>query len=808
MPTLQEGLSYQYTNGKLTFTTCSKPIESLDLSASVPEGEVTEVSIRFQSTGAAGGRFFAIKQLVLPKTLKVFPEFDFPFAAVKQLVVPASCKKIPAKAFCGWKRLENIVLPENLTEIKDETFYGCTALKTVQLPHSVCKIGKSAFRGCKSLQRIVIPDGVREIQENTFSGCQKLVEVRFPTELKHICKNAFKGCPNLLRADLPSQTVWEKTSFLPAVKIFVNGVEHIPAPEEFHIRLSNVTLHDVDTKEIRSHLQDGQTVEVHSVIHHFSPRLEVMTLEGEHVGFLTANAVQKEPKLRKIPMGEAFHAKVRFLQDQKIEIVFSENEPRYTTPFQDHIKRLNWLRKPLAETELPLEKAVYTTTLNADFYQIVCEHDGFLQQKEYAAAFSEQEASRLYKGNSNWEEYGEDASLFSSCNISSTLLEHLPLGTEFQVKIDTTYIQVDNLSIGYMHAGGGPDYAYPVPAFIMFYKGIRVANIPLMFDKSDQKEGYRIFLAFWKWCQNPTLQPRAWLVDVMQGTDSWDPEMCRFCIGFFPGGNAPDQTLDLGLALAYENGNCELQMPVQQLMETFANADEINLSNSNYSAESTVWLRTNKKSQMLTAALYPGIPCRNDFPQKTEWYTLEQLENGAYIKKPPLPYRLLRSGKAEIPIVVAGAHLPERKALCLSLKMGQPLCLEREPENPYDPNAIGIRTEDHQMCGYVPADQARWISPLVDAGIIQFGRVFAAEIDSFVCRSPLVIGAVVQWDAKKYVLMENQEWPDIPFVLLTKGEPDRKVGLLEQYRAFSDCWEEYKEFCDVLLKAEEKSPEK
>lgn len=808
MPTLKEGLSYQYTKGKLTFTTCPRPVESLDLSASVPEGEVSEIAIRFQSTGAAGERFFAIKKLVLPKTLKSFPAFDVPFQAVRQLVVPASCKKIPAKAFRGWKRLESILLPENLTEIKDEVFYGCTALKTVQLPQNVCKIGKSAFRGCKALKRIMIPEGVREIRENTFFGCKELVEIQFPKTLEHICKDAFRGCQQLLHADLPAQTVWEKNSFLPAVKIFVNGVEQIPVPEEFCIRLSNVTLHDVDTKEVWSRLQDGQTVEVHSMIHHFAPRLEVMTLEGEYIGFLMDNAVQKDAMLRKIPIGEAFHAKVRLLEKQKIEVVFSEDEPRYTTPFQDHIKRLNWLREPLEETELPLEKAVYTVTLKADFYKIVCEHDGFLQQEEYAAAFSKQEASRLYQGNSNWERYGENASLFSGCNISSTLLEYLSLGTEFQVKIDTVYMQVDDFSRGYMHARGGPDYAYPVPAFVMFYKGVRVANIPLMVDKDDQEQGYRVFLAFWKWCKDPTLQPRAWLVDMVQSTGSWKPEKCRFCIGFFPGEKAPDQTLDLSFALAYVSANDELQMPVQQMMETFANAEEINLSRSNYSAESTVWLRTNKEEWMLAAALYQEVPDRNNSPEETEWYTLEQLETGAYIKKPPLPYNLLRNGCEEIGIVVAGAHLPERKALCLSLKIGQPLCLKREPENPYDPNAIAIRTEDHWICGYVPAYQAQWISPLVDAGLIQFGQVFAVEIDSFVCRSPLVIGVEIQWDAKKYVLMEKGKSTEIPFVLLANGGDDGTVCLLEQYRTFSDCWDEYKQFCDVLLETAEESPTK
>lgn len=192
MAATKEGLSYQYVNGKLMFTTCPKEIAKLDLSASVPEGDVNEIEICFRSTGAAGRRFFAIQELILPETLKKFPNFDMPFESIKQLVLPKSCSKIPIGAFNGWKKLEKIQLPENLKEISDRLFYGCVALKNVALPQSVCKIGESAFRNCKTLSHIIIPDGVLEIRESTFSGCKELVEIKFsenlPLEKLLFCK--------------------------------------------------------------------------------------------------------------------------------------------------------------------------------------------------------------------------------------------------------------------------------------------------------------------------------------------------------------------------------------------------------------------------------------------------------------------------------------------------------------------------------------------------------------------------------------------------------------------------------------------
>ena len=808
MASTKEGLSYQYVNGKLIFTTCPKEITRLDLSASVPEGDVIEIEIRFQPTGTAGRRFFAIQELLLPSTLKKFPDFKMPFESINQLVLPESCKELPIGAFYGWKNLESIHLPETLEEISDSLFYDCVSLRSVELPGSICKIGESAFRNCKALSRIAIPEGVQEILENTFSGCKKLTEINFPENLKQIKKNAFKGCKKLLQVDLPTQTTYENNSFCLPTKIFVNGVEQQPPAEEFYIKLSNITLRDVNTKEIYSRLQDGQTVEVHSMIHRFTPRLEVMTLAGEHIGFLAATAVQKSVKLRKIPIGEAFHAKIKFSSSQKLEIAFTENEQHYITPFQEHLNRLNWIRDSLSETALPLNEALYSANLKADAYAFASEYDALTQREEYAKVFSEKEASLVYTENNNWKTAGDEASFFSRHDLSFTLLEHVPLGTEFQVKIDIVYVQVDNFSWGYRHAGGAEDYAYPVPAFVLFYKGIRIANIPLMVDKDKKEEGYQVFCAFWKWSKNPTLQPRAWLIDIIKAEESWMSDTCQICMGFFPGETTLNERLDLKDALDYYGYSEEDKryLPVTQLMSFFDWAEELNLSESEHSAESSVWLKKANEIKVLSASLYQGdLESYNHTPEETEWYTLKQLEAGAFIKAPQPPeppYFMLGTGSFTLVFIAAGTHLAERKTLCSTMRSGQLLQLKREPENPYDPNALAIQTQDHQMCGYIAAKQAKWISPLLDAGIISLGKVAVEEVDIWGSNIQLEINVEIQWNEQKYILLRKRGESEIPFVMLVNAPEDAdQVFLLEQYKEFSDCWKEYEEFCDALLES-------
>ena len=178
MPKTEEGLSYQYEKGVLTFRTCPNPITSLNIAQIDAGGPIREIRVVFDAHGASGGRFFAAQELVLPETLQVFPKFAAAFSKVSQLHLPQSCQKFPVKAFEGWKKLKEISIPEGVTELPDEIFSGCSSLQCVHMPDSVSSFGKEAFRNCNKLTgKLNLPKGLAKIGDQAFSGCKNIISI-------------------------------------------------------------------------------------------------------------------------------------------------------------------------------------------------------------------------------------------------------------------------------------------------------------------------------------------------------------------------------------------------------------------------------------------------------------------------------------------------------------------------------------------------------------------------------------------------------------------------------------------------------
>jgi hypothetical protein len=67
--------------------------------------------------------------------------------------------------------------------------------------------------------------------------------------------------------------------------------------------------------------------------------------------------------------------------------------------------------------------------------------------------------------------------------------------------------------------------------------------------------------------------------------------------------------------------------------------------------------------------------------------------------------------------VVRGAlRSAERREACERLAEGDDVTLDREPDNPRDPNAILVISDDDCELGYVPREDAAVMAPLIDAG--------------------------------------------------------------------------------------------
>lgn len=51
-----------------------------------------------------------------------------------------------------------------------------------------------------------------------------------------------------------------------------------------------------------------------------------------------------------------------------------------------------------------------------------------------------------------------------------------------------------------------------------------------------------------------------------------------------------------------------------------------------------------------------------------------------------------------------------------AIHAGDPLILEREPDNPIGADAILVQTQGDGTIGYVPRTISRWLAPIMDAG--------------------------------------------------------------------------------------------
>ncbi len=112
---------------------------------------------------------------------------------------------IPANAFKGLTKLQNITVNEGVQSIGDYAFSGCTALEMFTIPSTVTTIGNYAFNGCTGLEEISISKNVEAIGGYAFNGCSRLSNVVFEAESKLATFGdyAFAGCVALTDIIIP-----------------------------------------------------------------------------------------------------------------------------------------------------------------------------------------------------------------------------------------------------------------------------------------------------------------------------------------------------------------------------------------------------------------------------------------------------------------------------------------------------------------------------------------------------------------------------------------------------------------------------
>lgn len=578
------------------------------------------------------------------------------------------------------------------------------------------------------------------------------------------------------------------------------------------VKLSSLTIRSEDVAANRKTVVDGQAVEVHKIQYRYAPQLEVITMDGKHLGFLPDSALRGITTLKCMEFGQAWDARLEVSANGSLGVSFPKNLVMKETAFPERSMMYNWDREDFDLSDCPVQDAEFSVQVHAGIYATACDDDIYRQYREFKANHAEELARQvILKDSEDYEEHEVENEAagpepFYANESSLALLENIPLGTEFDVKIDTVYLDIPNGSRAAMHADDTERYAYPVPAFVLFHKGVRVANAPLVMQSDDKKTSFSAFWAFWKWSCEPTLKARAWLVNFYKPDVIWETDLtCTFAIGFFSGTERIGGELDLRQAWSYYRDPQD-PLPVAQLMDLFGRTEKIDLSQYNANGDSKLYLKfQDGTGGTMPLGMFTVDPEETEDAGKREWMTIDQVSESIDPPPPPekSPFALITDDEFTQFVYVTGTHVGKRPQTCLRLKMGEQVKIVREPQNAYDSNAIAVCNTKGEQCGYVPANMARWIAPVLDAGIIKVKDARVEWATDWGQRS------IVQLEITIFFSIDNTRFnvvawrddpasaPDIPFLVMgiDPKNPDG-LFLIDVYNQSSKMWNEGLAYCD------------
>ncbi len=137
----------------------------------------------------------------------------------RELAIPAVYRGLPVtkignRAFFGYQKLENLILPDGIAEIEESAFEN-SALTNLDIPASLTSVGKDAFSGCR-LQSVNINDlaawcavvfgnieaNPLHCSEHLYVNGAVVTELAFPGAVTRVGPYAFYGCSELQTLDM------------------------------------------------------------------------------------------------------------------------------------------------------------------------------------------------------------------------------------------------------------------------------------------------------------------------------------------------------------------------------------------------------------------------------------------------------------------------------------------------------------------------------------------------------------------------------------------------------------------------------
>lgn len=100
---------------------------------------------------------------------------------ITSVVIPDTVISIN-NCFKGCEDLKQITLPKNLKIIGDDTFKW-SGLTSIVIPEGVTEIGSRAFEACANLTSVTLPQSIRRMGDSAFGSCTSLVDVNIPQKV-------------------------------------------------------------------------------------------------------------------------------------------------------------------------------------------------------------------------------------------------------------------------------------------------------------------------------------------------------------------------------------------------------------------------------------------------------------------------------------------------------------------------------------------------------------------------------------------------------------------------------------------------
>lgn len=137
----------------------------------------------------AFGNCKGVKEVILPKGLKIIGNGAFQRSGISSIILPESLSVIEDHAF-SQSELDSIHIPSSIKSIASFSFSYCTKLKWVLLANGITSIDSYAFCGCRNLKKIDIPKSIKVIGYEAFHDIRKC-NIRISDDCRNMDNNIF-----------------------------------------------------------------------------------------------------------------------------------------------------------------------------------------------------------------------------------------------------------------------------------------------------------------------------------------------------------------------------------------------------------------------------------------------------------------------------------------------------------------------------------------------------------------------------------------------------------------------------------------